>query len=370
MKVLHICSTYIDRPFYKTMFDSLSKQGVDNIVYVPRWSDKKTDDNVLVISRKFNKFEKLLYWGEQRYIYNDIVSRIAVDNIDCVHVHRILYGGYAALKIKEKYGIPYIVTFQNSDIYGMFRNVGVYRNHCLEIMSKAEKVIFFSNTYQQHVIAKYKDENIKSFIKANSDILTLGINSVFLNNINKPKLRNSEDKKLKILCVAEIDENKNSSTLIKACKELYRRGYNVSLSLLGKIKNEKVYENAVSNGFVMYLGVKPIEEVVEVMRKSDVFVMPSIHESFGLVYAEAMTQGIPVVYTRGQGFDGQFNDGEVGYAVNCFDYKEIADKVELILSDYNNISARCIERSQRYSWDNINKIYKEIYDQSMSKSRY
>jgi len=47
--------------------------------------------------------------------------------------------------------------------------------------------------------------------------------------------------------------------------------------------------------------------------------MPSITETFGLVYAEALSQGLPVLYTRGQGFDRQFEEGEVGYAVDCFD---------------------------------------------------
>lgn len=369
MKVLHICSTYIDRPFYKTMFDSLSNMGVDNVVYVPRWSDKQTDDNVFVVSRKFNKFEKLLYWGEQRYIYNDIVSRIAVDNIDCVHVHRILYGGYAALQLKKKYGIPYIVAIRNSDIYGFMRNIGIYRRHCIDIMLNASKLVFLSHSYKKYVLEKYVSNKDRDKIERKSSVVTNGIDPIFLNNIrNNFETAERNSKRIRLICVAEIDKNKNSKTLIQACKVLLGKGYNVELILLGRIVNRNVYNKAISNNFVKYLGVKPKRELIDVLRKSDVFVMPSIHESFGLVYAEAMTQGIPIIYSRGQGFDGQFNDGEVGYAVNCFDYKEIAGKVELILSDYNNISARCIESSQRYSWDNINKIYKEIYDQSMSKS--
>ena len=40
---------------------------------------------------------------------------------------------------------------------------------------------------------------------------------------------------------------------------------------------------------------------------NDIFVMPSVTELL-LVYAEAMSQGLPVIYTRGQGFDGQFEE--------------------------------------------------------------
>ena len=38
-----------------------------------------------------------------------------------------------------------------------------------------------------------------------------------------------------------------------------------------------------------------------IYRENDIYVMPSIIETFGLVYAEAMSQGLPVIYTRGQG---------------------------------------------------------------------
>lgn len=371
MKVLHICSTYIDRPFYKTMFDSLSNQGVDNVVYVPRWSDKKTDDNVFVISRKFNKFEKLLYWGEQRYIYNDIVSRISVDNIDCVHVHRILYGGYAALRLKKKYGIPYIVAIRNSDIYGFMRNMQLYRKHCLDIMLNSSKVIFLSQSYKELVLNKYVPKKYKDVISEKCVVITNGIDPTFIKGKRElSEIKPREGKSIRLICIAEIDKNKNSKTIIEACHILIQKGYDISLTLFGRVVDKNVFKKVNKCSFVQYLGVKPKKELIAEFRKSDVFVMPSIHESFGLVYAEAMTQGIPVVYTRGQGFDGQFKEGEVGYSVNCFDYKEIADKIELILSDYNDISVRCIDRSQRYSWDNINRKYKEIYDKSLSKSRY
>ena len=134
-------------------------------------------------------------------------------------------------------------------------------------------------------------------------------------------------------------------------------------------KNNKIISDqskkAVSYEFVVYHGIKPKEELLLHLRGSDIFVMPSIHESFGLVYAEAMTQGVPVVYSRGQGFDGQYKEGEVGYSVDCFDAQEIADRMIDILNDYRNISNQCIENSKRYSWEKIAKRYKEIYDQSL-----
>ena len=77
--------------------------------------------------------------------------------------------------------------------------------------------------------------------------------------------------------------------------------------------------------------------------------MPSKTETFGLVYAEAMSQGLPVIYTRGQGFDGQFEEGEVGYSVDCKDKKEISMKIIDIINNYDVISRNAINLVDRYN---------------------
>ena len=89
--------------------------------------------------------------------------------------------------------------------------------------------------------------------------------------------------------------------------------------------------------------------------------MPSFHESFGLVYAEAMSQGLPVVYTKGQGFDGQFAEGEVGYHAAADSAEDIAEKILLITEQYAQMSARCFERSRKFDWNLIAARYAQLY---------
>ena len=66
--------------------------------------------------------------------------------------------------------------------------------------------------------------------------------------------------------------------------------------------------------------------------------MPSFHETFGLVYIEAMSQGLPIIYTKGEGIDGYFKEATVGYSVNPKDVKNIVKKIEMIIHNYNKIS--------------------------------
>lgn len=89
--------------------------------------------------------------------------------------------------------------------------------------------------------------------------------------------------------------------------------------------------------------------------------MPSKFETFGLVYVEAMTQGTPVIYTRGQGFDGFFEEGTVGYSVDGEDILEMKERIFDIINNYSKISENCINFSNLFSEDEINKRYVSVY---------
>ena len=83
--------------------------------------------------------------------------------------------------------------------------------------------------------------------------------------------------------------------------------------------------------------------------------------AFFLVYAEAMSQGLPVIYTQGQGFDGQFDEGEVGFHCKSDSPSDIREQIEKVCFDYTSISARCIELCKRYRWNEIVERYSKIY---------
>ena len=89
--------------------------------------------------------------------------------------------------------------------------------------------------------------------------------------------------------------------------------------------------------------------------------MPSHTETFGLVYAEAMSQGLPVIYTKGQGFDGQFPEGLVGYHVDDQSAEDVADGILKVINEYGEISTRCIDNVEKFRWMTICKTYQSVY---------
>jgi glycosyltransferase involved in cell wall biosynthesis len=98
-------------------------------------------------------------------------------------------------------------------------------------------------------------------------------------------------------------------------------------------------------------------------------VVPSFRESFGLIYAEGMSQGLPAIYTIGQGFDGYFKDGEIGYAVNPYDTNDIADKIKKVIDNYDELSQNTLEKVKLFSWNNSVTKLNDIYLKAISSNK-
>ena len=105
------------------------------------------------------------------------------------------------------------------------------------------------------------------------------------------------------------------------------------------------------------------DKLREVFADSDLFVMASIHETFGLVYVEALSQNLPVVYTKGQGIDGLF-DSSVGEGVDPLSVESIKDAIRRILTNPQSYSNASVDFSD-FDWTNIAKRYIDLY-QSLS----
>lgn len=363
MNILHISSGYDVSDVYKQLLGALNDIDVSNVVYVPNHTGISQGNSLLYVNRNFGKIAKFLYWGEQRYLVSNIEQRIILNEISCVHAHRVMYGGYIGLELKKKYGIPYIVAVRNSDLYGFGRNIKRFKRHTLEIMLNASKIIFISSVYKKQVLDYYKRYEHINELEKKSIVISNGIDEYFLQNSSKKDEHPlPKDKEIVLTCVANIEKNKNQTILLKVCDIFITKGYKVKLNLAGKIKNRSIYKEVSTKPYVNYMGMVGKEQVLECLQQTDIFIMPSIHETFGMVYAEAISQGVPVIYTRGQGFDGQFQEGEVGFSTNCYDEYEMVEHIKQILSSYREVSNRCVTYSVNYSWDAIASEYKKIYE--------
>jgi glycosyltransferase involved in cell wall biosynthesis len=89
--------------------------------------------------------------------------------------------------------------------------------------------------------------------------------------------------------------------------------------------------------------------------------MPSFHETFGLTYIEALSQGLPVVHSRGQGVDGFFSAGTVASAVDPSVPRAIADGIREVVARLPSVRRVCRYEARRFAWQHIGNTYRDVY---------
>ena len=361
MKALQIANGYLDKPLYKNLFSSLSNLGVSSTIYVP--VPKSTNNSVIsdtnvIVSPCFTEIDRYLFFLKQYKVFKQI-KNLDFDSYDLVHAHTLFSTGYTALQIKKRMSVPYIVAVRNTDVNVFFRKMPWLKNVGVRVMAEAEYVIFLSKPYAEYVIKQFVPEKLKNDILKKIRIIPNGIDSFYIDH--KANARKEPHSILQIIQIGDIDSNKNVESTVLAVKKA-NQSKQTRLTVVGEIKNDKYRDLLTENKeIVRYIPKQGKEKIIELLNESDIMCVPSHSETFGLVYAEAMTQGVPVIYTKGQGFDGQYENGVIGYAVDANDVDGICEAFRQISEQYSCISNNCINNCNKYSWDSIGERYLELY---------
>lgn len=365
---LHICSDYIWNNLYYELISRLQKDKINNIVYVPictnrKYVDKnKNEDYKVIKSSIYNEIDRYFFYRKERKILEDIHKIINFENIKIIHAHTLFSAGYIAYKIKEKYNIDYVVSVRNTDVNTFFKYRKNLKKVGINILKNASKIIFISENHKKILFKKYIPKKIKEQLLEKSVVLYNGIDKFWLQNENKHH-REIKEKSINLLQIGRLDKNKNFETTIKVYRKLKKEGFSIKLNIVGQGKNEaKLKKMAKNDSNIIFHGQISKEKLIDLYRGSDIFILPSKYETFGLVYAEALTQSIPIIYTRGQGFDGIFKEGEVGYSVKYNSINEIIENIKKISCNYESITKRAYNCAKIFDWDVIEKEYKKIYD--------
>jgi glycosyltransferase involved in cell wall biosynthesis len=169
--------------------------------------------------------------------------------------------------------------------------------------------------------------------------------------------------KNKFLFVGRFDKNKNVIPLINALKDIKNYFPDIELGLVGgggeKDKEIRALINE-NNSWINYYGaIYDKKKLLEIYRSHKYFAMSSIFETFGLVYIEALSQGLPVLYTKNQGIDGLFSC-KVGEGVDSNDFKSIKRGITSLVSHNQTLDLKKIN-FENFCWKKIAKVYeKEI----------
>lgn len=235
---------------------------------------------------------------------------------DLIHAHCMNYAGILAFKISQKYGIPYVVTEHSSTI-----TRGLVRPHQWQPMKNAA-----AHAAARLAVSRHFAHVLQHKYGCEWQYLPNILGGIF----NQPfEQREKNNKPHFVFCtVSHLRRLKGHDVLLTAFARALAQCPQLRLNIGGSGQEEqRLKQQAADLGIthaVTFLGALQPEAVLDLMRNSDAFVLASRTETFGVVYIEALSQGLPVIATRCGGAESIVSDGN-GYLVPVDDDDALAD---------------------------------------------
>lgn len=349
----------------------LNKQDIHQTVYIPIKNKELFGRNIISgtdIDYHYDlilkKYDRLLYLNKIKKQKRNIESKVAsIESFNLIHAHTLFSDGGTAYLLKKTFGIHYVVNVRNTDI-NMFYKYGLHlRRFIHEVLINASAIVFISHAYKQKTF-NFLPLNVKEIIENKSYVIPNGIDDSWFVG-RKPNSKDKVDMELTILFVGSLDQNKNLLTVLRLLKKISNDGKYAFLNVVGDGPLKEKYKNYIKHNKienrVKFYGHVSKEELRSIADQSTLFILPSYKETFGISYIEAMSRGLPIIYTKNEGVDGYFKEGSVGYSTKPNDVQEILNKINLIKENYEEISQECISKSKQFNWRDITKTYVDLY---------
>jgi len=298
----------------------------------------------------------------------DIVLRY---DLDILHVHYAIPHAYAAfmaqqmLKCKGKH-IPFVTTLHGTDIT-LVGSHPSYKTAVEFSINNSDAVTTVSDSLRNDTLRLFDIdidiEVIYNFIDT-SKYPTIGVEEC-----NRSSLAKADEKI--ITHVSNFRKVKRINDVILAFNEIQKE-IPSRLVLVGdgpdREKANLLCEKLGIKDKVLFLGFS--DEVTKILCFSDLFLLTSETESFGLVALEAMAAKTPVISSNSGGIPEVNLDGVTGYLSNVGNYKEMAKNAISILSDdevLTDFKTRAYLHSKKFTMKQILPQYLVVYNRVLEK---
>lgn len=292
--------------------------------------------------------------------YKYLLAHCDISSIKVVHAATLFSEGAVALRLYKEKDIPYIVTVRGTDITFYYKYMFHLWKLGYEILSYAQQVIFLTNNSYNNLLNKRCIYHIRQILQSKVLVIPNGIDSYWLKH---RYIKSNRNLSLRLLYIGIFDKNKNVIKLLEAVLELKKLYSDLKLTLIGGGGefHDKVlqYCGKYPSTFNYKGKIYDKDVLCALIRENDIFTMVSHSETFGLVYLEALSQGLPVLYTKGQGIDGVFCEN-IGEAVVSTKKESIELGLKKMIDNYAGYQIENLDLSS-FSWDNIAKAYSKIY---------
>lgn len=365
--ILHICNNF-DK-FFINYFNSLSSidtQYKHEVYYFrerSRGFPQLKLPNYVHLSFPFDSIHKYFFRIRGRKILNNLIDVYDINKFSITHAHTLFTNGYISYLIYKKFKIPYVVAIRSTDIDFYMKYRKDLKIIMYKILDNASKIVFISHANMKSFYSKISF-NVNELTKK-SYVIPNGIDDFYLENspvsyfVNK-----SRDDVFKVLTVGYIGKRKNQLNTAKALERLQKEGVKIQYTVVGRILDLHYYNKLLKFNFVKHIEFTNKEELLNIYRENNLYVMVSTSETFGLTYIEALSQGLPIIYSQGSGVDG-FIDNVVGIGSKT-DYISIYKSIRKFINNKACFDqSDSIKFSSNFSWCKLQKRYIGIYNSIM-----
>lgn len=317
------------------------------------------DKQITIYWMKGTNILKNLFWPNKIFKLiekYDIVQSCEYDQI---------YNLYFQKKIPQKFVIyhgPYYSEFNKR-----------YNFKC-----KIFDRIFLNKKYKKVAIIS-KSALATKFLekKGFRNITTLGVgldseNLQEKNVIEKEKLKFSSSKK-HLLYIGKIEERRNILFLIDILSKVIKKNKNVDLILIGKGEKEyiemvkKYIKDLNLENYVIYIEKVEQKDLKYVYKQSNIFLLPTKYEIFGMVLLEAMYFGLPTITTLNGGSSTIIDNNVNGYIYNETEIEKWIKTINYLLEqkekqlEIGKNAKKTIE--EKYLWNKLSKEFTRVYSE-------
>jgi len=315
-----------------------------------------------VVVEEYPLFE---YQPYELALSSKIVEIVEEHQLEVLHVHYAIPHAYAAYMakqmLKEKgISVKVVTTLHGTDIT-LVGSHPTYKTAVEFSINNSDVVTAVSNDLKKTTNRLFK---IKKDIK------------VIYNFIDVEKYDNMHDQKCNRIAIAKPNEriltHISNFRPVKRVEDVIQIFYEVqkeipSKMLLigegpGRTKAENLVNKLKISDNVLFLGNS--SEVTKILCYSDIFLLPSQTESFGLAALEAMAAKTAVISTNTGGLPEVNIHGVTGYLSDLGDVNGMAKNAISILKDdetLGNFKEQARNHTKRFSLENILPIYEKIY---------
>ena len=312
-------------------------------------------------------------WKLEKFAFSKQISKwlsLNIINFDVIHIHSLFnFPSYIAATFARKAGVPYVIrpagTINTWKQHKMWKKL-IWMNYIENQNFKSVAAI--------HATSKQETEYLSNYFQSNIiHTIPLGVNLPLATNQNSEK---EYKEKLQVLFLSRINPKKNIPTLLLAIKKLVDRNIPISLKIAGKADpGQENYEKRLSKmveqldikSSVNFIGFVEGKNKTREFNSSDLFVLPSYDENFGIAVIEAMAYGLPVIISNRVALSEKVISYNTGFVIGCDDVYGIANSIQNLYEN-KKLRSKMSENSRllasKFSWsstaDYLVKLYEKI----------